>query len=87
LRVRVKPRSSRDGLGGDHEGALIVRLQATPVEGAANDALSRFLGRVLDVPPSSVQLLRGASSRDKLVRIEGLTAAEVVSRLTLPRSR
>ena len=65
----------------------MVRLQAPPVEGAANDALSRYLGQVLGVPPSSVQLLRGASSRDKLVRIEGVTAAEVVSRLDLPRSR
>jgi uncharacterized protein YggU (UPF0235/DUF167 family) len=64
-----------------------VRLQAPPVEGAANEALKHFLGRVLGVPASSVQLLRGASSRDKLLRIEGLTAAEVVSRLDRPRSR
>ena len=81
------PRSSREGLGGEHEGALVVRLTAPPVEGEANAALLRFLGRTLAVPPSSVQLLRGASARDKLVRIEGLTAAEVVSRLTAPRSR
>jgi len=64
-----------------------VRLTAPPVEGEANAALLRFLGRTLAVPSSSVQLLRGASARDKLVRIEGLTAAEVVSRLSAPRSR
>jgi uncharacterized protein YggU (UPF0235/DUF167 family) len=59
----------------------VVRLTAPPAEGEANAALLRFLGRVLDVPASSVRLLRGASSRDKLVRIDGLTAAEVASRL------
>jgi uncharacterized protein YggU (UPF0235/DUF167 family) len=70
-----------------HEGALVVRLRARPVEGAANDALLRFLSGLLETPFSSIQLLRGASSRDKLVRIEGLTADEVVSRLGLPPSR
>jgi len=65
----------------------VVRLTAPPVEGEANAALVRFLGRVVGVPASSVELLRGASGRDKLVRIEGLTAAEVLSRLTTPRSR
>jgi hypothetical protein len=65
----------------------VVRLSAPPAEGQANAALARFLGRALGVPASSVQLLRGASSRDKLVRIEGLTAAEVLSRLEAPRSR
>ena len=65
----------------------MVRLTAPPVEGEANAALARFLGRLIGVPASSVELLRGASGRDKLVRIEGLTAAEVLSRLATPPSR
>ena len=44
LRVRVQPRASRDALSGEREGALVVRLTAPPVEGAANEALARFLG-------------------------------------------
>ena len=54
LRVRVQPRASRDALGGEREGALVVRLTAPPVEGAANEALARFLGKALGVAPSAV---------------------------------
>ena len=81
LRVRVRTRASRDALAGEREGALLVRLAAPPVEGEANDALARFLGRALDVPPSSVTILRGASGRDKLLRIAGLTASALRQRL------
>jgi uncharacterized protein YggU (UPF0235/DUF167 family) len=59
----------------------VVRLAAPPAEGEANAALARFLGRALDVPPSSVTILRGASGREKLLRLAGLTAAAVRSRL------
>jgi uncharacterized protein (TIGR00251 family) len=59
----------------------VVRLKAPPAEGQANEALLRYLGRVLDVPFSSVRLVRGSSSRDKLVEIEGLTAKDVLARL------
>ena len=73
LKVRVKPRSVADALGGVREGALLVRLTAPPVEGKANAALARFLGRALHVPPSAIEVVRGAAGRDKLVRIAGLT--------------
>ena len=82
LRVRVQPRASRNALVGEREGALVVRLTAPPVEGEANAALARFLGRALGVPPSSVRIRRGASGRDKLLLVEGLTAAAVRQRLT-----
>ena len=59
----------------------MVRLAALPVEGEANAALARFLGRALDVPPSAVTILHGASGRDKLLRFAGLTAAVVRQRL------
>jgi uncharacterized protein (TIGR00251 family) len=75
--VRVQPRSASDGLGGIRQGALVVRLTAPPVEGKANAALARFLGRTLRVPPSAVEVVRGATGRDKLVRIRGLTPATV----------
>jgi uncharacterized protein YggU (UPF0235/DUF167 family) len=72
LRVRVMPRAARD-----------VRLTAPPVEGAANAALARVLGKLLGVPPSAVDLARGSRGRDKVLRIVGRTAAEVTAALML----
>jgi uncharacterized protein YggU (UPF0235/DUF167 family) len=79
--VRVQPRASRAGLAGERDGALVVRLTASPVEGEANAALLRFLGRLLDVPPSSIKIVRGASARDKLLHVEGATAETLRRRI------
>ena len=81
LRVRVVPRASRDEVGGERAGALVVRLTAPPVEGAANVALARVLARRLGVPPSSVAIVRGATGRDKRLVVSGLSATVVLSRL------
>jgi uncharacterized protein len=81
LKVRVQPRAARDGLAGERQGALVVRLTAPPVEGAANDALRRFLGRTLGVAPSAVRIVSGTAARDKLVAVSGLDAAAVRARL------
>jgi uncharacterized protein (TIGR00251 family) len=81
LKVRVQPRASADALGGVRAGALVVRLNAPPVDGRANAALARFLARVLDVPPSAITLVRGATGRDKVLRIAGTDAATVRARL------
>ena len=81
LRVRVQPRASRDGLSGEREGALVVRLTAPPVEGAANEALSRLLGKTLGVAPSAVRVVSGAAGRNKLVSVAGLDAATARARL------
>jgi uncharacterized protein len=82
LRVRVQPRASRDGLAGERDGALVVRLKAPPVDGAANEALARFLGKALDVPPSAVRIVTGAVGRNKLVAIAGIDAATARARLS-----
>jgi uncharacterized protein (TIGR00251 family) len=81
LRVRVQPRASREGLGGERDGALVVSLTAPPVEGKANEALVRLLGRTLGVPPSAVRVVRGATGRDKRVAVAGVTAAAALARL------
>jgi uncharacterized protein (TIGR00251 family) len=81
LRVRVQPRASRDAFGGEREGALVVRLTAPPVEGAANAALARVLGKALGVAPSAVRVLSGASGRNKLVHVAGVDAATARERL------
>jgi uncharacterized protein (TIGR00251 family) len=79
--VRVQPRAAQDALAGVRAGALVVRLNAPPVDGRANEALLRFLAGVLGLPPSALALVRGASSRDKVVRIAGTDAASVRARL------
>jgi len=82
LRVRVQPRASRDALAGEREGALVVRLTAPPVEGAANEALSRFLGKALGVAPSAVRVVSGTTGRNKVVSVAGLDAATARERLS-----
>jgi uncharacterized protein (TIGR00251 family) len=81
LKVRVQPRASRDALAGEREGALVVRLTALPVEGAANEALARFLGKALGVAPSAVRIVSGATGRNKVVAVAGLDAAAALARL------
>ena len=79
LRVRVQPRASRDGIGGERNGALAVRLTAPPVEGAANEALTKLLARALGIPAGAVRVLRGQTGREKLVHVYGVSAADVLA--------
>lgn len=81
LRVHVVPRAGRSALAGVRGGALLVRVAAAPVRGAANDALTEVLASALDLPRRRIQLVSGDRARLKRVRIEGLGASEVVRRL------
>ncbi len=81
FRVRVQPRASRNQLAGVMDGALKVRLAAPPVEGEANEACLGFLAGLLGVPGKSVSLVSGHTGRNKTVRVQGLTAAEVLGML------
>jgi len=65
LDISVSPNAKRTELVGWHDGALRVRLAAPPVDGAANDALRRWLSQELGVPQARIELLRGASGRRK----------------------
>jgi uncharacterized protein YggU (UPF0235/DUF167 family) len=78
--VRVTPRAGRDALALEG-GVLRIRLAAAPVDGAANAALLALLATRLRVPTRAVTLLRGATSREKLVAIAGLSAADFWQRL------
>jgi len=63
------------------DGTLGVRVTAPPVAGAANGALCEFLAAALGVPRTTVTLVHGARGRDKLIRVAGLTLADVKSRI------
>ena len=78
--LRVTPRAGCDALNVDN-GTIRVRLAAAPVDGNANDALIALLARRLRVPRRSVTIVRGATSREKVVAIEGITAAGFWARL------
>ena len=77
LSVRVQPRAARSEIAGVHGEALKVRLTSPPVEGAANEALVKFLAETFAVGRRAVRILAGENSRSKLVEIEGVTARAV----------
>lgn len=67
--VRVIPRARHDEIAGERAGRLLVRTTAPPVDSKANEAVRRILAAHFGVPPSAVELVRGATSRDKTFRI------------------
>jgi uncharacterized protein (TIGR00251 family) len=79
--VRVQPRSSRAGVDGVHGGALRVRVNAPPVENAANEAVVKVLAKTFGVAKSAVVIVGGARSRSKVVEVNGLCASDVRRRL------
>lgn len=79
--IRLQPRASRDEIGPAIGLELKVRVTAPPVEAAANDALVRLLAERLGCPRGAVQLVRGHTSRHKVVFVRGVSATEVAERL------
>lgn len=79
--VKVHPRAKRDAIAGTVGDALKLALTAPPVEGKANEACLRLLADLLRVSRSSVTIAAGETSRNKLIRVQGLTAAQVKERL------
>lgn len=81
INVRVIPRSSKSELAWE-QGAIRARLKAPPVDGAANKALIELLAERLAISRSAITIVRGATSRQKTVEIEGVTAEEVEQRIS-----
>ena len=79
--VKIHPRARRNAIVGEMGDALKISLTAPPVEGKANDACIAFLAELLDVPRSSITIAAGETSRNKVIRVAGLPAAEVERRL------
>jgi uncharacterized protein len=80
--VRVIPRAGRSGLAGTRDGALLVRLNAPPVDGAANAELIEVLANTLGVPKRAVTLVAGDRSRRKRVRVSGLSVVQATELTT-----
>ncbi len=83
--VKIHPRAKKNAITGEVGDALKLALTAPPVEGRANEACVEFLADFLRVPRSSVTIAAGQSSRNKLIRVAGLSAADVQARLQGPR--
>jgi hypothetical protein len=81
IAVKVQPGASADRLIGKTNGEWKITLTAPPVEGRANRACTEFLARILHLPRSAVTIIRGETSRRKLVRIDGMLQPEVESKL------
>lgn len=69
LRIRVIPRARRDEVGGERDGRLVVRTTAAPVDGRANDAVLSLVAAHLGVARRRLELVAGARSRDKTLRV------------------
>ena len=81
VNIRVIPRAGKSGIAGMRGDAWLVRLNAPPVDGAANSELIEVLADALGVPKRSVSIVSGERSRQKRVKIEGLTPEDLNARL------
>ncbi len=76
VRLRVQPRATRTAAAGVYENRLKLKVNAPPVDGAANKACQKFLSKIFKVPKSIIILHSGAKSRNKVYLIPGLSLKE-----------
>jgi len=81
--VRVHPRAKKNAITGEVGDSLKLSLTAPPVDGKANEACIDFFAKLLNLPRSSITIAAGHSSRDKVIRVAGLTAPQVRERLSI----
>ena len=82
FQVRVQPRAKKNAIVGEVGEALKLTLTEPPVEGRANEACIALLAKILNVARSSITIASGESSRNKVIRVAGLSAEQVRARLT-----
>jgi uncharacterized protein (TIGR00251 family) len=86
LRLRVYPNASRNEVVGFTDGVLQVRVAAPPVKGKANRELTAFLSQALGVGRSSLAIVKGHTSRNKVIAINGLSQEDIINRLSIKPS-
>jgi len=79
--VKVQPRARRNAITGTLGDALKLALTAPPVEGRANQAVIEFLAETLEIPRASVTITSGETSRNKVVRVAGVSKRIVEQKL------
>jgi uncharacterized protein (TIGR00251 family) len=84
LSVQVLPNAKNKEVVGLLDGALKIRLKAQPIEGQANEELIRFIATQIKVPKKQISVVRGITSRLKVVEIKAQREIEEISRLLLP---
>jgi uncharacterized protein len=77
FKVRVQPRASRTEIAGEYKEAIKLRIAAPPVDGKANEECCRFLAKLLGVGASSVEIVSGDSSRDKVIRVRNASVERI----------
>ncbi len=75
--MRVTPRARADEIVGERDGVVLVRVRAPPVDDRANAAVCKLLAKRLGTRASAVAVVRGARSREKVLRVESVTTAEL----------
>jgi uncharacterized protein (TIGR00251 family) len=81
LSVRVQPRSRQNAIAGVREKSLLLKVNAPPVDGAANQAVVALLAQKLNLPKSTFSVQQGVKSREKIVKVEHVTADDVLKLL------
>ena len=81
IKVKVQPRAPKTEIVGEHAGAIKLRVAAPPVDGKANEECRRFLAKLFEVSATSVEIISGDSSRDKVIRIRSISARRVLEAL------
>jgi uncharacterized protein (TIGR00251 family) len=79
--IRLKPGASRERIVSVEDDAATLAVTAAPVDGKANESMIRLLSKALDVSKSSISIRKGATSRNKLVEVAGMTKEEVLRKL------
>ncbi len=86
VKVRVRPKAARSAILGEHDGALKVAVTAVPEKGKANKAVVEVLSEALRIPKSNIDLVAGASSRDKTFAIRGVSREAIEGLVNKERS-
>ena len=81
IRIRVQPRASRTEIAGEHAGAIKLKVAAPPVDGKANEECRRFLAKQFKVSATSIEIISGDSSRNKVIRVSNISAQRVLEAL------
>jgi uncharacterized protein (TIGR00251 family) len=83
LKVYVQPGAKVEGIAGEHMGHLKIKISSPPVDGAANEAITKFIAQKLGIRASFVRLLSGKTARQKVISVDGMNHLLIVEKLLL----